>query len=150
MPKTKESIAKYNKEYFARPEVIARAKVRNAQRRDKRKEYKKTEKGKEAEKRYRESKCFKESSRSRRLFWRYGITVKDYDSMLKSQGGVCAICKRESRKRLYVDHCHTTGKVRGILCVSCNFAIGLMDDDISIIEKSIQYLQKWTTKKQLL
>ena len=65
--KTKEQIKIYNKEYFARPEVIARAKIRNAERKDKRKEYKKTDKGKEANKRYRQSdKC------------KYGVLIKSY------------------------------------------------------------------------
>ena len=45
-------------------------------------------------------------------------------------------------KRLYVDHCHKTGKIRGLLCNSCNTALGLLKDDISLFKRSIDYLNK--------
>lgn len=145
MPKTKEQIAIYNKAYFARPNVRARAKIRNAKRREKRREYKKSLKGKEAEKRYRS----KESVRSRiadrnryRLLIRYGITIDTYESILLEQDGVCAICLMKKEETLHVDHCHNTGKVRGLLCGSCNRALGLMKDNTDFLLKAIQYLQK--------
>ena len=69
--------------------------------------------------------------------------------MVKSQLGVCAACgKPETRTRngivlgLVVDHNHTTGKVRGLLCQSCNIAIGMTNDDISVLAKIIAYLSK--------
>lgn len=77
----------------------------------------------------------------------YGITLDEYDAMLAAQGGVCAICKREERSkrdgkimRMPVDHCHTTGRVRGILCHACNRAIGLLGEDADVIRKVIKYL----------
>ena len=52
---------------------------------------------------------------------RLGLTLDDYERLLADQGGVCAICKRPPKKRrLHVDHDHATGKVRGLLCFTCN------------------------------
>ena len=75
---------------------------------------------------------------------RYGITPTDYDLMLSDQNGVCKICgSKDSKKgdhRFMVDHCHTTGKVRGLLCGPCNSAIGLLGDNISTLQNAINYL----------
>lgn len=70
----------------------------------------------------------------------YGITLEEYDAILKTQKGGCAICKVKA-KILCVDHCHKTGKVRGLLCQLCNRSIGMMKDDISILESAIVYLK---------
>ncbi len=85
-----------------------------------------------------------------KLSTRYGLTIEEYDSMFKSQNGVCAICgKPESMtvngkvRRISIDHCHKTGKVRGLLCVECNSAIGKFDDDPNLIQKAIDYLKKY-------
>lgn len=60
---------------------------------------------------------------------RYSITVKQYEEMFEEQGGKCALCGEEcgSGKRLAVDHCHKTGKVRGLLCQVCNMAISRVE-----------------------
>ena len=59
---------------------------------------------------------------------KYGLTLDDYDSMFDAQGGVCAVCKQpEHKRRLAVDHCHATGKVRGLLCFSCNSTLGKLE-----------------------
>ena len=71
----------------------------------------------------------------------YGISVDDYEKMLAKQNGVCAVCKKP-RKRLCVDHCHKTKKVRGLLCGSCNLAIGNAKEDIKILHKLIDYLRE--------
>jgi hypothetical protein len=75
----------------------------------------------------------------------YGITYEDYEEMLTSQKGCCAICKSKissSRtSRLYVDHCHDTMKVRGLLCSSCNHGLGLFKDSPSILKRAIDYLE---------
>lgn len=80
---------------------------------------------------------------------RYGITEHQYNSMLESQNYVCAICgEPESHiingatKRLAVDHCHATGKVRGLLCAHCNQAIGRLKDDPSLIRKAADYVER--------
>ena len=79
----------------------------------------------------------------------YGITAEDYYDMLSSQNGQCAVCKSEEVKnsrissgKLFIDHCHDTGKVRGLLCSKCNHAIGLLNDDVDLLRKAIDYLNK--------
>jgi len=73
---------------------------------------------------------------------RFGMTVEQYESMLISQNNCCAICSSPpTNKRLSVDHCHNTGKIRGLLCMSCNQAIGMLKDDIKILKKAISYLK---------
>ena len=73
----------------------------------------------------------------------YGLTYDQYLCMLKSQGGVCAICgKAEEKRRLAVDHCHNTGVIRGLLCGMCNTAIGKLNDDVNLLKKAIEYLEK--------
>jgi hypothetical protein len=74
--------------------------------------------------------------RQSHLLKRYGLTPEAYDSLLESQGGGCAICGStiaDSRgNRPHVDHCHDTGKVRGILCGRCNMGLGHFGDDIEL------------------
>lgn len=81
----------------------------------------------------------------------FGITRDDYNRMLNEQNNVCAICfkpeydkdaRTKKIKSLAVDHCHDTGKVRGLLCRKCNTAIGLFQEDINIINNCVNYLQK--------
>lgn len=74
----------------------------------------------------------------------YGISTEQYDEILAVQGGVCAICKGPHRGRgsyFHVDHNHTTGKVRGLLCHYCNTAIGSLRDDPVLLESAITYLR---------
>ena len=80
---------------------------------------------------------------------RFGITSEKYSEMLISQGGVCAICEQEETaqhntsnrvQKLAVDHCHKTGKVRGLLCQDCNRGIGKFHDDIWRLKSAIEYL----------
>lgn len=76
-----------------------------------------------------------------------GLSAKEYNELFVRSNGVCMICKKPEkivRKgkpiRLSVDHCHNTGKVRGLLCHSCNSFIGLAKDDVTILESAIRYL----------
>jgi len=77
----------------------------------------------------------------------YGISQDQYNDMLQSQGGVCAICSKECEinKRLSVDHCHNTGEIRGLLCSKCNTALGQMKDSIENLRKAADYLEKHQT-----
>jgi hypothetical protein len=73
----------------------------------------------------------------------YGISLADYDLMLADQGGVCAICKKAPEKRLCVDHCHTTGKVRRLLCGKCNSMLGFSEDDPARLDAGAAYLRAY-------
>ncbi len=84
-----------------------------------------------------------EHKRSAYLRHAYGITLEDYNSMFTKQEGKCAICKIhqiELNKSLCVDHCHSTGKIRGLLCHNCNHAIGKLQDSPMIIMAAYNYL----------
>ena len=75
----------------------------------------------------------------------YGISNADYERIFDEQGGCCKICGSSSSgskvsKRLFVDHCHFTNQVRGLLCHGCNAAIGLMKEDTLRLQKAINYL----------
>jgi hypothetical protein len=140
--KTKEQIAQYNKEYFARPHVIARAKIRNSQRRQKRKEYKQTEAGKRANQKYMNKPSTRDKREWSRIRSRYGISKKEYEDISFCQLGLCAICLIKPKGKLHVDHDHQTGKIRGLLCGSCNRALGLMKDNVDFLSKAIEYLIK--------
>lgn len=72
---------------------------------------------------------------------RYGITLDELHKMEVAQKHRCAICgKKQDGRRLDVDHCHVTGKVRALLCVKCNMGIGYLLHDPMIMKKAIKYL----------
>ncbi len=84
------------------------------------------------------------NNRTRQLKCRYGLTIQDYDDMLNKQKGVCAICETDEAipntgYRLHVDHNHTTGKVRGLLCTKCNKALGFVEN--TNIQKLFEYFK---------
>lgn len=87
-----------------------------------------------------------EKHRSTRLKSVYGITIVEYKEMYENQGGKCAICgthkPNSGRGGLQVDHCHISNKVRELLCVPCNTAIGKMKDDVNVLRKAIEYIEK--------
>ena len=108
------------------------------------------EKKAEYQRRYREKNGTPDPAHTRRKnLWRlYKIAPEDYDRMLAEQDGVCAICGsddpqvgRHVRGYFHVDHCHGTGKVRGLLCGKCNWGLGLLGDSISGLEKALEYLR---------
>lgn len=80
-----------------------------------------------------------EAVKDKRLQRTYGIGLNEYANMYEEQNGKCAICD-EKKDVLCVDHCHTTSKVRGLLCHQCNQAIGLLSDDIGRLNNAIRYL----------
>lgn len=70
---------------------------------------------------------------------RYGISTEIYEEMFKSQDGKCSICHNYFPE-LNVDHCHSTGEVRGLLCHNCNIGLGWFKDDIEALRSAIKYL----------
>lgn len=84
-------------------------------------------------------------SREFMLRKRYNLTIAEFDKMLEEQGGKCAICfatEPGGRGSFHVDHNHTTGEVRGILCASCNLMLGKTDDNTDKLKRAIEYLEK--------
>lgn len=76
---------------------------------------------------------------------KYGITLEQYQQMLEAQGGGCAICGAETNKNgksLFVDHCHDTGAVRGILCYKCNTGLGSFKDNATLLARAVSYLTR--------
>lgn len=74
---------------------------------------------------------------------KYGISLEEYNGMFADQNGCCKICKThqvEFKRKLHVDHCHKTGKVRGLLCHNCNLAIGCLKEDPAIIAAALEYV----------
>lgn len=125
----KEQKRKYAREYGRKYRIANRERIREINRKSRKKDPERT-------------KLWQKKSDLKRTF---GLTIEQYDSILISQGDGCAICDRkqkDSKKRLAVDHCHKTMKIRGILCETCNLLIGYSKDNIAILNKAIDYLIK--------
>ena len=89
---------------------------------------------------------YAETQRRNSLKRRYGITVEQYDEMLAEQDGKCACCgttEPGGHGGFHVDHCHDTGEVRGLLCHSCNAAIGGLGDNLEGVWNAMLYLVKY-------
>lgn len=85
---------------------------------------------------------YKDYQRKYDLKKMYGINPEGYQTLLIAQNGVCAICSQKDSggKRLSVDHNHATSKVRGLLCYKCNFAVGLLNDEVIRAKSLLDYL----------
>lgn len=120
--KNKIKIHKQQKEYYQihKTEILERQKKHN-----------KTEKGKSANLR-------------KRLRYYYDITLEQYDKMVENQNGVCAICGdiNKNGDRLVVDHDHETGEIRNLLCHRCNLLLGLIKENMVILQSVTNYLKK--------
>lgn len=88
-----------------------------------------------------------------KLMQTYGISFAEYNVILASQNGVCAVCEREERAiwrgqktRLAVDHDHSTGAVRGLLCQKCNRALGLLEENVRHMARLIEYIEKFKSQ----
>lgn len=74
---------------------------------------------------------------------KFKLSSDEYNSLVNKQKGLCKICgNKEKNRRLGVDHCHKTLKVRGLLCNTCNLGIGYFKDDILLLKKAIKYLNE--------
>lgn len=83
----------------------------------------------------------KEYTRKRR-YRKLGLTIEKYDEMLAEQGNVCMLCKKPSKTmKLAVDHCHETGRVRGLLCTYCNTTIGIIEKNQWRMKEILQYVK---------
>jgi Recombination endonuclease VII len=88
------------------------------------------------------ARCIATTAKCRRakLLKRFGMSLLEYELRLALQNGACAICKKTPRGLLCIDHCHVTGKVRGLLCRKCNSALGFYDDDPKLVQAGADYL----------
>ena len=87
---------------------------------------------------------FHKNQRSQKLWQKYEITPQQFDLVLASQGGCCAVCGTTDPKSkhnvFHVDHCHETGRIRGLLCNPCNLSIGLLGDTPEALFRAYQYV----------
>lgn len=122
--------AKRRSEYWRDP-IASRAKKNNARN---------AEKDNARQKRYRKEKPLKFKRYA--LKRDFGIELEEYEKMLQHQNGACKICKYSNgNKKLAVDHDHKTGKIRGLLCQSCNLGLGHFKDDQELLQLASLYLE---------
>jgi hypothetical protein len=81
-------------------------------------------------------------ARTRWVRWKYKMSVEEYDALYAAQEGKCAICGTNGDTVLYIDHCHASNEVRGLLCQPCNSGIGMFKDDPTLLSAAIQYLKE--------
>lgn len=118
-PENREKVLQGNRDRYSRPEVKAQHKAYF------------TEHNKKPE--------TQAKTRDRHYKKNYGLTLEDFNRMETAQQGLCKICKRKAP--LVVDHCHQTGKVRGLLCNLCNLGLGGFQDNTEALTQAILYLQ---------
>ena len=75
------------------------------------------------------------------LRYRYKKSEEEYEAQYYKQKGRCAICRKKSSRNLFLDHDHETGKIRGLLCIKCNFGIAFLNDNIEIMKNAIRYIK---------
>jgi hypothetical protein len=86
---------------------------------------------------------------ARQLRRRFGMTVDDYNAMVRAQHGVCAVCRQSPNgNHLCVDHDHRTGLIRGLLCDACNGGIGQFDDDVQLLASAAEYLHAFPATRR--
>lgn len=71
---------------------------------------------------------------------KYGLTTESFNELLVSQSGRCAICNNPLNEKFCIDHCHSTGAVRGLLCYPCNTGIGMLGDTADGVRRALAYL----------
>ncbi len=93
----------------------------------------------------------KRRERAGHLMRKYGMTIEQYDAMLEAQGGGCCICGRPPREdiSLHVDHDHSTGEIRGILCFRCNNALADFQEDPELLKKAASYVSWHANQEEI-
>lgn len=86
----------------------------------------------------------KESRKDEEMRRRYGIGTTERDRIIHEQGGECAICRRrfDEKRKPHIDHCHEDGYIRGVLCFTCNKALGMFGDNEAGIERVLDYFHR--------
>ena len=92
---------------------------------------------------------YKNWGRKSKLKNNFNLTLEQYDEMFEEQNGMCACCNTHQSSlsiSLAVDHCHTTGKIRKLLCNRCNLLLGNADESVELLENIIKYINKHCSK----
>lgn len=140
----RDKIRAQKKEFYAanRDKILAQAKEYRVTNRDKilaqRKEYYSANRDKVLAR----GREYHAAKRENRMAEKYGVSKEQLALMEEKQGGLCAICGKANRsyRRLCIDHCHTSGKVRGLLCDGCNTGLGAFKDSPELLNRAISYL----------
>ena len=112
----------------------------------KKKLYLQSEKGIASRKKYTNSEKGRVKNRKNQLKKKYSMSEDDYNTLLKLQNKKCKICKKDPEPiKLDVDHDHITGKIRGLLCGTCNRGLGNFKDNIDLMKAAIKYLEKYAS-----
>jgi hypothetical protein len=142
----KEYYRKNKEKYKRTPEQQAEVNRRRREKYAQDKEYREKQKSKARE--YQEK---NPRIRKAQRIKKFGITLQQFEDMYEKAKGRCEICGFEDDGNVrffpFVDHCHQTGRVRGLLCTKCNFALGHFDDNIEKLEAAIKYLQSANTRE---
>lgn len=85
-----------------------------------------------------------EEAKKRHFLIHYGMTIDRLNELKNSQSGLCAICKRP--RRLFVDHNHKSGQVRGMLCSPCNLLVGILENIPNVVQSAVEYISEATVK----
>ena len=86
--------------------------------------------------------CRRITARKSWVWKKYGLDWEDYEALYEAQQGLCAICGDSMEDTPHVDHCHTEGHVRGLLCGRCNIGLGQFRDSVEYLEAAVRYLSK--------
>lgn len=162
-PEQKAVAAKFSREYWARKKLDPvwveknRKRLREAMR-EKRKDpavrkaaYKRHTEWARRNKDHLNAKARKrnaipENQRKRKAKWlekKYGLTLEQYEAKIAKSGGKCPICKEPLGAKAATDHDHATGKVRDVLCASCNRWIGFIENNRQLVKPMLKYLDRW-------
>ena len=149
---TKEERSKYNKARYQKHRTEIKARNASPSHKERRRKYNKEYGQLHAEEAVKRAQKWNDDHRKDiqkyQRFRRYGLTEEQFLEYLITQEGKCAICAVPFGKtvatRCCVDHCHTTGRVRGLLCTPCNSAIGLFGDNRDKLSSAIKYLKNAT------
>lgn len=133
--KTCNSEAK-RKRYFANPQpAIERSRLWQRENRERHRAWQRAYRAANRER-------IQRRNRDRHLSKKYGIVSDEFDLLVQAQLNLCAICLRYFGKQLHVDHDHSSGRIRGLLCGKCNKAIGLLDDQPRSAQAAAKYLRR--------
>jgi hypothetical protein len=134
----------YAKNYYSQPEAKAKAAAHRAANRKenaaRQRDYYNNNK----------DKCLATARNSERKRL-YGITTEEMVALFEGQGSCCAVCQTQkvrSQKGWHIDHCHSSNKVRGILCHHCNVALGMAQDKVTTLRSAIRYLNKHSNPRR--